>query len=424
MTEEYQRIFTEYGDQLETVAYRLAWIKRVVAKHEHSHATVFPAEWHVAQTLVERCCELVSKDVQRVVATLKPHEHHILQAQLQVAISLEELLKTSLHYRSEGLGLVSAFEPVIYLIIAEHDDALSRFINSLEMKRLPTVHVSSEESPGVVYEVWRSALELWERMEQALQDVILVSTGKPLLRLLQVLDDALTDYSQYVMRIEGKRKYRANICICSMNSVSYLFRLRTNLSSFTTNNNANSQVTYGMELALAQSIKQLASQLAQLLVHGEELPKASIVDDHLVQLLSHTGREEVAQAFIRQAVALISKQLHARTWTPEAAAQRRLSLSAYSDQLRDILPFTTRSIWSHAITPMDDLLCILMTALMDNNNQDALVDLYLLKSSSHGFTTQEDFTKRMALRDDWQKQRKLLLASFLKKVPPKPSQLK
>lgn len=413
MTEEYSNIFTQYGEQLETIAYRLAWIKRVVAKYEHSHATVFPVEWQVMETLITKCCDLVSQDVQRVVGTLKPHEHHILQTQLQEAIGLEEVLASKITKKNMDFGLVTAFEPVIYLIIAEHDNALSAFISGLEVKKAsPSVHITSNLDRECVYEIWKSGLELWERSENALQDVACVSTGKPLVRVLQVIDDAITDYAQYVMRIQGKKKYRPHILVTSMNTVSYVFRLRTE---------EDSSIGYGMELCITQTIKQLASQLANTLVSGEEEMKAERLEEVLSQVLSTSAREEVAEAFIRQAVAGISKQINSKMWSVEGAAQRRLQLSAYSDDIRAVLPFTTRSIWSHAVQPLDDLLCILMTPLEENH--DALVDLYLLKSSPYGFTNQEDFARRMGLREDWQRQKKLLLASFLKKVPPKPSQL-
>ena len=85
---EYRRIFraTDEAGQLDNVARRYAWFKRVLKVYEEEHAEAFLAEWNVGKALAARFSDVTRDDLKSVLVRE--------QARLQVAVLLEALQAT------------------------------------------------------------------------------------------------------------------------------------------------------------------------------------------------------------------------------------------------------------------------------------------------------------------------------------------
>ena len=399
-------------------------------------------------------CKFVSKDITLLLSGIKFENTRELLNQFKKSIEFEnEMLQYVVGSANDpqhtvqpiNLGIVDAFNSVIFLIISKQDEQLTKFIVSLpkKIKSSSTSHLITR-SEGIYL---ASVDDFWELAGCLMEDIRIVTNQLPLKRLIEAIDNALIEYYNYLVstllnptklvNTGGGKGEKIQICIYILNScVKMLILRKERIPSIATPDL--------LELTFIKAVKQTCSKLiSQHREHNNLLNltylKESIFD-RLLKPKNQEGfdeqqlvREELSETLIRYVTTNLQKEIMSKKWSTEKASQKRMEVTSLVTNIKQILPLTMRTVLDHAISPLDNLLLVLMTPVSIEASPQAglreegregdlatLINIYLCKVSTVGSV--DEFVKYLTLREDFNK--KAFVAEFLKKVPPKPSQLK
>ena len=231
---EYRRIFraTDEAGQLDNVARRFAWFRRILKTYDEEHARVFEEgpikKWKVCQELIRKFTEITREDVRSVLIRN--------QAKLQVTVLLEAL-NASIEYEkamSKRLGmpfadvcatsttgpatLSSAFDPYLGLFVEAQDRALGEMLQMFKRQGLTSSQTSGGEQDGAAdgtsgqhNTVAPSSTELFYFYRQVLEQCARLSNREPFRDLCGVYKKHLRGYAEDVLkagllRMEPSRK--------------------------------------------------------------------------------------------------------------------------------------------------------------------------------------------------------------------------
>lgn len=223
---EYRRIFraTDEAGQLDNVARRFAWFRRILKIYDEEHASIFEEgpvkQWNVARELLRKFTELTRQDIRSVLIRT--------QGKLQVPVLLEAL-GASLEFEkamskrfgmpfaqvcspeppglvdasAQSISLSSVFEPYLYLFVEAQDRALAEMIQTFRSQGSRTS--MDEGKPSGLTEnqhhtVLPSSTELFYFYGQVLEQCARLSTREPFRDLTHVYEKHLQSYAEDVLQ--------------------------------------------------------------------------------------------------------------------------------------------------------------------------------------------------------------------------------
>ncbi|POY71074.1 hypothetical protein BMF94_5831 [Rhodotorula taiwanensis] len=208
---DYRRIFgaaSEAG-QLDNIARRFAWFRRVLKSHEEENAHIFPAGWNVGAVLAAGFSEVTKNDLKSVLAKSS--------ASLGVGLLLESIAQTAdferemarkysltfeeiLRLSQISYGVVEAdqpissvFEPHLGVFVEAQDKTLSEMMQNFVSSR---ISISPSDNPSAVLP---SSTELFYFYREALERCAKLSTRQPMLDLCKVYRKWLKTYAENVL---------------------------------------------------------------------------------------------------------------------------------------------------------------------------------------------------------------------------------
>lgn len=215
---EYRQVFrgNDEAGSLDNIGRRYAWFKRTMKSHEDEHAIIFPAHWHVNETLAASFCEGTRDDFKGILERSmrrndgnKVDVNQLLSC-LQETLDFEQSLDkrfsnetrasidtlSSVEEKSHSFnGLISvAFEPYLSLWVDSQDKQLASMIPRYRTQ--PLVPEDEEFSPQAVIP---SAIELFHFYKLTLSQCAKLSTSERLLDLSRILAKYLDEYAQQVL---------------------------------------------------------------------------------------------------------------------------------------------------------------------------------------------------------------------------------
>lgn len=230
---EYRRIFraTDEAGQLDNVARRFAWFRRVVKQHEEDHASGFLPQWNTARALTGRFADVTREDLKSVLVREK--------SRLQVSVLLEALGAT-LEYEQQtakrfnvqfsdimaanpkpvtavpsGItvtaqapaeNISSVFEPYLGLFVDAQDKALAELMTGYRRQGATISRPSGEQGEGTSaandqhHTVLPSSTELFYFYRQTLEQCARLSNREPFRDLFLVFRRYLRAYADDVLR--------------------------------------------------------------------------------------------------------------------------------------------------------------------------------------------------------------------------------
>lgn len=224
---EYRRIFraTDEAGQLDNVARRFAWFRRILKIYDEEHARVFEEEpikkWNVIKELIRKFTEITREDLRSVLIRN--------QGKIQVSILLEAL-NASIEYEkamSKRLGLPfteicastvtsngaatkgqmtlsSAFDPYLGLFVEAQDQTLTETIQRFKRQGASAGRVDAEgdenSKNGHQNTVSPSSTELFYFYRQMLEQCARLSNREPFRDLCAVYKKHLRNYADEVLK--------------------------------------------------------------------------------------------------------------------------------------------------------------------------------------------------------------------------------
>lgn len=236
---EYRRIFraTDEAGQLDNVARRFAWFRRVVKQHEEEHAAAFLPQWNTARALTGRFADVTREDLKSVLVRER--------SKLQVSVLLEALGATlefeqqnskrlnapfseimaanpkpitavpsgiTLTTQSPADSVSSVFEPYLSLFVDAQDKALAELMTNYRRLGATIPRPSGEQGEGTStaaagagapdqhHTVLPSSTELFYFYRQTLEQCARLSNREPLRDLFVVFRRYLRAYADDVLR--------------------------------------------------------------------------------------------------------------------------------------------------------------------------------------------------------------------------------
>ncbi|KDN51377.1 hypothetical protein K437DRAFT_254784 [Tilletiaria anomala UBC 951] len=225
---EYRRIFraTDEAGQLDNVARRYAWFKRVLKSYEEEHADAFLPAWDVGRALVARFSDVTKDDLKSVLVRE--------QSRLQVATLLEAFTSTmdfeaqlSKRFNRPFKDLAnpiaptpssssaatmptisSVFDPYLAIYVDAQDKTLAEMMSAY--RRAGPInprsgsgsegHASADPGEPDQHTVLPSSTELFYFYRQTLEQCALLSNRKPFRDLCSVFKKWLRIYANDVLR--------------------------------------------------------------------------------------------------------------------------------------------------------------------------------------------------------------------------------
>ncbi|PWN35464.1 uncharacterized protein FA14DRAFT_164344 [Meira miltonrushii] len=230
---EYRRIFraTDEAGQLDNVARRFAWFRRILKTYDEEHSAVFEEgpikKWNVAGELLRKFTEITRQDIRSVLIRT--------QGKLQVPVLLEAL-SASLEFErsmSQRFGmpfaqlsagsnaaessvpstpikpspssqttLSSAFDPYLNLFVEAQDRTLSEMIQTFKRQgtRASLDESSNEHGRDGAHTVLPSSTELFYFYGSVLEQCGRLSTREPFRDLCGVYKKHLQGYAEEVLK--------------------------------------------------------------------------------------------------------------------------------------------------------------------------------------------------------------------------------
>lgn len=229
---EYRRIFraTDEAGQLDNVARRFAWFRRILKTYDDEHAIVFEEEpikkWNVSKELIRKFTEITREDLRSVLIRN--------QGKIQVSILLEAL-NASIEYEkamSKRLGLPfteicastlsnngaaataatkglpmtlsSAFDPYLGLFVEAQDRTLMEMIQRFKRQGASAGRADPEGEEGITSghqnTVSPSSTELFYFYRQVLEQCARLSNREPFRDLCAVYKRHLRNYADEVLK--------------------------------------------------------------------------------------------------------------------------------------------------------------------------------------------------------------------------------
>jgi len=239
---EYRRIFraTDEAGQLDNVARRFAWFRRVLKGYEEEHREAFLPQWDVERALVRRWAEMTREDLRSVLIRD--------QSKLQVSVLLEALeatlefqahltkkfnvpfavlatnpaltangeSSTAANGQQANVTLSSVFEPYLTIFVDAQDRTLSEMVANFRriganLQNAPVEsgheHANNANGSGPSgadqpqhHTVLPSSTELFFYYRQTLENFSRLSNGESFAKLCSVFRKWLTVYAEDVLR--------------------------------------------------------------------------------------------------------------------------------------------------------------------------------------------------------------------------------
>lgn len=232
---EYRRIFraTDEAGQLDNVARRFAWFRRVLKQHEEEHASGFLPSWQPALALTGRFAEVTREDIKSVLIREKSN--------LQVSVLLEALSATTefeqqtarkfsvtvaailaanpkpvvaapsgitIATQAAAESISSVFEPYLGLFVEAQDKALAELMAGYRRQGVTIAQPASDQGTTAApasgqdqhHTVLPSSTELFYFYRQTLEQCARLSNREPFRDLCLVFRRYLRAYSDEVLR--------------------------------------------------------------------------------------------------------------------------------------------------------------------------------------------------------------------------------
>jgi hypothetical protein len=404
-------------------------------------------------------CKFVSKDITLLLSKVNFDNTKELLDQFKKSIEFEnEMLQylnspSNLHQAEPvhiNFGIVDAFNSVIFLIISRQDEQLTKLITSLPKKiklHSNTTHLVTR-SEGIYL---RSVDDVWDLAKGLMEDIRIVTNKLPLRRLIEAIDNALIEYSKYLSSIissnqtklintRASRNEKIQMCIYVLNScIKMIVLRREDIPNIPIPDSLN----FPFETVVKKACSELVSQHKDqnYLLNTKYLGES--IYDKLLKPKGQQGYEEqsrvieeLSKTLILYTTSNLQREIMSKKWSIEKASQKRLELTSFAANFKEILPVPLRTNLYHAIAPLDNLLLYLMTPIAEDpslkpqsgqkeskGDLETLIDIYIYLNSDRVNSDRnvDEFLKCMMPREDFN--RKEFKAGFLKKVPPKPSQI-
>lgn len=215
---EYRQVFrgSDEAGSLDNIGRRYAWFRRMLKTHEEEHASLFPPQWRVGETLAMAFCDGTREDFKGILersmrrTDANKVDVNLLLRCLQETMDFEQSLErrfaseprasidtlSSADDRIQNFnGSISvAFEPCLSLWVESQDKALAAMIP--KYKTQPLLPADEEFSPQAVIP---SAIELFHFYKLTLSQCAKLSTGERLLDLGRTFAKYLDEYAQQVL---------------------------------------------------------------------------------------------------------------------------------------------------------------------------------------------------------------------------------
>ncbi|KAH8119366.1 Vps53-like protein, partial [Phellopilus nigrolimitatus] len=221
---EYRRIFrtSDEAGQLDNLARRFAFFRRMLQTHDNERARVFPPEWKVGQHMSAKFTKFTREDLSKLlekagssltVATLLQSLQQALDFEAFISkkysIPLSGLLELTSSNSRPVKSLASAFEPHMGIFIDAQNKVLSDMLAPYRGRKtrtsLDAVPSSSSEASTTPSIVLPSSTELFYFYGQILEQCSKLFAGKPLLDLANLQKKWLKIYSEEVLFPSLKR---------------------------------------------------------------------------------------------------------------------------------------------------------------------------------------------------------------------------
>ncbi|KAF7321815.1 hypothetical protein MKEN_00703400 [Mycena kentingensis (nom. inval.)] len=222
---EYRRIFrtNDEAGQLDNIARRFSWFRRLLQTHEVEQGRVFPPEWKVGWHLLAKFSDITRDDFAALLSKASLNVKSLLD-NLQVTAEFEtsmakkwatpfqEILNVTAaaSHSPSPKTITSSFGPHMGVFVDAQDKALSDMLAPHRKGRLPafqsprpslefagSLHEDGEERAPIV--VLPSSTELFYFYGQSLEQCAKLSTGKPLFDLCTLHRKWLRIYAEDVL---------------------------------------------------------------------------------------------------------------------------------------------------------------------------------------------------------------------------------
>jgi hypothetical protein len=255
---EYRRIFraTDEAGQLDNVARRFAWFRRILKIYDEEHASVFEEgqikEWHVAKELIRKFTEITREDVRSVLIRTqgKLNVSVLLEAlntsiefekamSKRLGMSFEDICDTSVAGNSSSkvagksqITLSSAFDPYLGLFVEAQDRTLNEMMQTFKRQGTTLNHSAGEQEGGAGESsasghqntVAPSSTELFYFYRQVLEQCARLSNREPFRDLCNVYKKHLRGYAEEVLKTGLLRSESSRRSLDSRSNIADLQR--------------------------------------------------------------------------------------------------------------------------------------------------------------------------------------------------------
>ncbi|KAF7725297.1 Vacuolar protein sorting-associated protein 53 [Apophysomyces ossiformis] len=189
--------------QLDNIARRYAFLKRLLKTCDEEHSEVFPSGWCSSARICEQFCTYVRSDLDRILSLEQPDVKELLKA-LQLTIEFEAQLtkRYEKYVKQDGeiqrprfqfeKAISSCFQPYLWIYVEAEDRTLTNMIDSY------VVSDKQAEDDGTMV-VLPSSTDLFYFYRETLTQCAKFSTGKAFWDLCQVFAKHLYAYCNKVL---------------------------------------------------------------------------------------------------------------------------------------------------------------------------------------------------------------------------------
>ncbi|KAL7411236.1 Vps53-like protein [Mrakia frigida] len=224
---EYRRIFrsTDEAGQLDNIARRYAWFRRILKAHDDDRERIFPESWKVGLHLCARFAEVTSQDLSNVLAKVSPLSVGLLMESLQATLAFEqqmskkynlpfaEIVRSALpstSYASPFTPISTTFDPYLSVYVEAQDKAIADLLAPSRGLLKSRTSLDSANAAGSVegaapVRVLPSSTEMFYFYGQTLEQCARLSRGVPLKDLVKVFGKWLKVYAEDVLLNSLKR---------------------------------------------------------------------------------------------------------------------------------------------------------------------------------------------------------------------------
>ncbi|ORX68396.1 hypothetical protein DL89DRAFT_204848, partial [Linderina pennispora] len=192
----YAALFMVQDDvaQLEHVARRYAWLRRILRNYGDAHAGVFPAAWRVDEHVTRAFATATRDQLAEIMATHAPLEvGHLLQA-LGDTLAFEAQCDKRFNEPSETfVGAIScAFEPYMSVYIESESAKYAALVRRVQGEPLAA-------DDDAALSVLASSTDILYQYRESLRQCAALTTGAAMLDLARVFDKYLGEYARDVL---------------------------------------------------------------------------------------------------------------------------------------------------------------------------------------------------------------------------------